>query len=337
MKTMKTTSRIALFTTLTATLAASAPTAALARPTIVIDEAIPFSADDLSAAVSIRTDSDAQIHVDRDGDVLVITVGDQARALAVDPAIAPHDLARVVALIIVALDAPAVAPLPPAAAPPARLAPPTPPAPPAPPAPAPPAPPAPPASPAPAPPARPLIAEMPPGSTPSVGANVLFGGSNAKPPLKNWTVRVQAGYAKSDLFDAYPVMATVSWRLGPSAHLVGGIGTDEVGVWSGMDFEQSKISAIPLRAGVELRHRWFAIEGGIAATRWEDPCNGTTYATGGYAAARAYLFPLGAIQNRFFTELGLRHVTALGCTVVSGDMQNRVTTVSASLGLELPL
>lgn len=97
-------------------LAVSAPAAALARPTIVVDAATPFSADELANAVSIRGESDAQIDVKREGDVLVITVGPQARALSIDPAIAPHDLARVVALIIVALDAspahPAALPIP---------------------------------------------------------------------------------------------------------------------------------------------------------------------------------------------------------------------------------
>lgn len=171
-----------------------------------------------------------------------------------------------------------------------------------------------------------------------LGATVLFGGANATPPPKNWTFRFQAGYAKSDWYTSYPVMASVSRRLGPSAHLVVGIGSDELGVWSGMNYDETKVSAIPMRAGVELRYRWLAIEGGVAITRWEDPCNGTTYANGGYASARAYLFPLGAIQNRVFAEVGLRHVAANGCTDENGyTMENRPSSGSLSLGLELPL
>jgi hypothetical protein len=316
-------SRTAVFTA--TLLAASAPTAALARPTIVVDEAIPFSADDLADAVSIRADSNAQIHVNRQGDVLVITVGNQARTLSVDPAIDPHDLARVVALVIVGLDAPA------SAGAPAPLAPVPP---------APPAPPVPPAPPPPLPttgdPALPIPVDAPPGAT--APSNVLFGFAGQLPPPKNWTLRLQAGYERTEWTDSRPVMATLSRRLGPSAHLVVGIGYDTTSVWNGVDYGHINVSSIPMRAGVELRHRWFAIEGGIAGTYWDDPCLGGTIANGGYVAARAYLFPLGSIQNRVFAEAGMRHVTSTTC--MGADLttyENRDTTMQASLGLELPL
>lgn len=322
---MMTTSRTAL---LTATLlAAVAPTTALARPTIVVDDAIPFSADDLADAVSIRADSNAEIHVNREGDVLVITVGNQARTLSVDPAIDPHDLARVVALVIVGLDAPPSAP----GAPLPAVAPiaPTRPAPPAPPPPPPPLPIAgDPSLPVDAPPAA-------PGA--SAPSNVLFGFGGQLPPAKNWTLRLQAGYERTEWIDTRPVMATLSRRLGPSAHLVVGIGYDRSSVWTGYEYDRTDVSSIPMRAGIELRHRWVAIEGGVAATYWDDPCLGGTIANGGYLAARAYLFPIGSIQNRLFAEGGIRHVTSAVCMNGNIDYENRDTTVQASLGLELPL
>lgn len=308
-----TTSRAAV---LGALLAASAP-AALAKPTIVVDEAIPFSADDLATAVSIRADSDAEIVVSRRGDLLVITVGDQARSLQVDPAIDAHDLARVVALVVLALDAQPRAPSAPAT--PAPLPPNAPPPPP------PPTPPTPPS-------------ETPP-VVPVLGASVLFGSSGPLPAPKNWTLRFQLGYGRTEWTDSRPIMATVSRRLGPSAHLVFGIGLDKTSVWSiDASADREEVTSIPTRAGVELRHRWLAIEAGLAMTRWTDACTGTTYATGGYAAARAYLVPIGSIQNRVYAEGGIRHVTSSVCMDWDGNAyENRDTTIQASIGLELPL
>ncbi|MGE0403162.1 MAG: hypothetical protein AB7T06_41025, partial [Kofleriaceae bacterium] len=263
-------------------------------------------------------------HVNRQGDVLVITVGDQARSVAVDPAIEPHDLARVVALVIVALDGP-----PSAGAPVAPLPPPPPPAP------TPPLPPEPPPPlPADAPPGEPMPIAAP-GAT---GSTVLFGAGGLVPPPKNWTLRVQVGYERTEWIDTTPVMATMSRRLGPSAHLVVGIGLDKTSVWSLSGTGRQEVSSIPMRAGVELRHRWIAVEAGLAMTRWEDECLGNTFATGGYAAARAYLFPVGAIQNRLFAEAGIRHVTSGICMDWDGvSYENRDTTGQLSVGLELPL
>jgi hypothetical protein len=98
---------------------------------------------------------------------------------------------------------------------------------------------------------------------------------------------------------------------------------------------------MPMKAGVELRHRWAAIEGGIAATRYYDStCQLDAIATGGYATARAYLVPLGAIQNRVFLEAGIRHVVQGACTVddvSSMPLENRDSAGHVSVGLELPL
>ncbi len=298
-------------------LAASAPTAALAKPTIIVDDAIPFSADDLANAVSIRADSDAEIVVRRQGDLLVITVGGQARSLQVDPAIDAHDLARVVALVVVALDAQPRAPSGPVTpAPLPQIAPPAPPPPPTPPTPS----------------------ETPPVA-PVLGASVLFGSSGPLPAPKNWTLRFQFGYGRTEWTDSRPIMATVSRRLGPSAHLVFGIGLDKTSVWNiDASADREEVSSIPTRAGVELRHRWLAIEAGLAMTRWTDACTGTTYATGGYAAARAYLVPIGSIQNRVYAEGGIRHVTSSMCMDQdSNTYENRDTTIQASIGLERPL
>lgn len=134
-------------------------------------------------------------------------------------------------------------------------------------------------------------------------------------------------------------MASLSRRLGPAAHLVVGVGYDQNALWTGNEYNQAEVDAIPLRAGLELRYRWLAVEGGLAATRWDDFCMGPTFATGGYASARAYLLPIGAIQNRMFVETGIRHVTStMSCSDEMGyTLENRETTVAASLGLELPL
>ena len=316
------TSRTAL---LTATLlAASAPTAALARPTIIVGDAIPFSADDLATAVSIRSDSTAAIRVDREGDLLVITVGDQVRSIDVVGLDDPHDLARIVALVIVALDAPlGDAPL-------APIAPPRPPA------------VAPPPTPLSAPPpvALPLpgspITEAP-GTT---GSLVLFGGgANALPPPKNWTLRASIGLEQSDL-RAQLLQLSLSRRLGPWAHVVLGIGYDKHEIWT-MDLGTEEVEAVPVKAGLELRYGWAAIEGGLAAKMYYDTtCMTDAVATGGYGTARVYLFPLGAIQNRTFVEAGIRHVVQSACTVdsiSSTPLTNRDTAAHLSLGLELPL
>jgi hypothetical protein len=251
---------------LTATLvAAAAPTRAFARPTIIVDDAIPFTADDLAKAVSIRADSHATIRVDRQGDVLVISVDNQARRVSVDPTIGAHDLARVVALVVVALDASTSE----------TSAPPTPPPP-----------------------------SLPPSSAPIAPPSGVAAGSS-----RNWTVRFSVGVEQTDWIDSVPAMATLSRRVGPGAHLVVGIGYDQSSLWDRPDDTRVDVVSVPMRAGVEMRFRWLAVEGGLAATRWNDPCWGPTYATGAEAKPRHVgerIPRTGAVSvNRMVTEVAV--------------------------------
>lgn len=163
-----------------------------ARPTITVDTSVPFSAKEISDAVEIRVhDSDARIHIARAGDVIVITVGDRARALQVDDA-PPHDLARVVALVIVSLAEPSISttPLPSPAAPPLPPA---------------------------------FDREAPP-EMPSIHS------TRATPPPSPYALRATIGHQRTDggVYTT-PVLASLAAAITPQVRVVVSAGVDEHG------------------------------------------------------------------------------------------------------------
>ncbi len=271
--------------TLLALLAMTATVSA--RPRITVDDSVPFTAKDLADAVEIRVrDTNATIHVARSGDMIVITVGDRARALEVDGA-APHDLARVVALVIVSLAEPPIstrrlvaprAPVPPTP----MLAPPAPPAPPEPPKPmlAPPAPPEPPEPPepmlAPAPPPA-FEAEVPPDA-PSIHVT-----TDSTPPSR-YALRASIGYQRTDggIFTT-PFLASLATSITPSVRFVVSGGLDQHGTHLA-----TTTSALG-RLGLEGRFGALGLELGGAGFAFAT-CTGETGTAGGvYGTARIYL------------------------------------------------
>ncbi len=248
-------------------LALAAMTAtAHARPRITVDDSVPFTAKDLADAVEIRVrETNVTIHVARSGDLIVITVGDRARALEVDDA-QPHDLARVVALVIVSL---AESPISTQrlVAPPA---PPEPPAPPPPPAPmlAPPAPPAPPA----------FEAELPPDA-PSIHVTT----DSTRSPSR-YALRASVGYQRTDggIFTT-PVLASLATSITPSVRFVVSGGIDQHGT------HIETTTSVLGRLGLEGRFGALGVELGGAGFAF-DTCTGETgTAAGVYGTARIYL------------------------------------------------
>jgi hypothetical protein len=79
------------------------PQLASGEPVVVVDEAAPFSAQQLSDAVKLRVTPKGDVRVTRNGNVLVIEVGDASETVTIEEG-DPREAARVVAMVIVALD-----------------------------------------------------------------------------------------------------------------------------------------------------------------------------------------------------------------------------------------
>ncbi|HEY5950897.1 MAG TPA: hypothetical protein VIV40_35635 [Kofleriaceae bacterium] len=78
--------------------------AALARPSITVGEAVPYSAAVLDDAVMMRGDVRADVRITRSGDSFMVTVGGASQRVAMPPGDLQDDV-RVLAMVIVALDA----------------------------------------------------------------------------------------------------------------------------------------------------------------------------------------------------------------------------------------
>jgi hypothetical protein len=87
------------------------PSLAAAGPSYTVDPAVPFTAHDLAEAVQLRTDARPDVRVTRVGDGLLVEVGDAHQVVDVN-AREPHDVARVVALVVVSLVDATPAPVP---------------------------------------------------------------------------------------------------------------------------------------------------------------------------------------------------------------------------------
>ncbi len=79
------------------------PMVAAAGPVVVVDDDAPFTAEELNEAVQLRTPARRDVRVTRDGDDLVIEVGGAAQRVTI-AADSSRDTARVIAMVIVALD-----------------------------------------------------------------------------------------------------------------------------------------------------------------------------------------------------------------------------------------
>ncbi|MDX2089286.1 MAG: hypothetical protein SFX73_15635 [Kofleriaceae bacterium] len=108
--------RTRLATTLAAVLLP--PAVAFASPTYAVGEAVPFTALQLEEAVVLRGDPRVDVRVTRQGNDLLVEVGDARQVVAVNDT-DPHGAARVVAMVVVALvgDAASTPAFPPPSAP----------------------------------------------------------------------------------------------------------------------------------------------------------------------------------------------------------------------------
>lgn len=253
-----------------------------AHPTITVDDSVPFTAKDLADAVEIRVrDTNARIHIARSGDVIVIIVGDRARALEVDNA-EPHDLARVVALVIVGLaESPPIATAP--------LAPPRPPTPPTPlTAPTPPTPPTPPTAPEPPP---VFDAEAPPESL-----SIHVTTDSTRPPSR-YSLRASVGYQRTDggIYTT-PFLASLATALTPNVRFVVSGGVDEHGTHIA-----TTASALG-RLGLEGRFGALGLEIGGAGFAFRTCQGDVATGSGAYGTARVYL-PVSA-RGQLVIEAG---------------------------------
>lgn len=248
-----------------------ATSVAHARPTITVDPSVPFTAKDLADAIEIRLQSNARIHIARSGDIIVITVGDRARALEVDGA-APHDLARVVALVIVGLaESPRAfpPPLPISTTPLVAPRPPTPPTPPTP----------------PAPPEPPIAAEPPPPPPPiAEGPPETRAILTAAPLLSKYSVRATVGYQRTDggVYTT-PFMVSLATRIAPKARVVATAGLDKHG-----DKNETAL-AVLARLGVEGRFGALGLEIGGTTLGFRTCDDELGTAAGVYGTARIYM------------------------------------------------
>jgi hypothetical protein len=285
-----------------------AATPAVAQPTITVDESTPFTAHELADAIQLRVDSNATIDVRRDGDRWLITIDGHTRPIELSE-VDPHDAARIVALVAVGMDAPTAAVE---------------------------------RSPA-------LAAVVPPA--PDVDhvdtrtRESLFG-ERSVASAANWALRAAAG-VRSDgrtwtvPHDAPVLTLTIARRVGQSAHAIVGID------WDGNSSAFDSDGVFFARAGIELRHRWFAIEGGARVTtaRICEPIDKRVTLFGPYLASRIHLFPVST-HGRVFTELGIGQtsgVLSVSACAMEGDgvgdlpFAMSVRTMHATLGLEVPL
>lgn len=89
---------------------AASPGLATARPSITLEDAVPFTEDQLAEAIGLRVaDARAEVKVSRRADHLVVSVGDRSDTVAIASA-DPHANARTVAMMVVALAADEPAP-----------------------------------------------------------------------------------------------------------------------------------------------------------------------------------------------------------------------------------
>lgn len=289
-----------------------------AQPTITVDDSVPFSAKELSDAFDIRVrESNAQIHIARSGDDIVVTVGDRVRAIEFDST-ASHDLARVVALVIVSLaDAPMETS-------PTVAAPPTPPVPP-----------------------------IPPTAPPSAveaDASIMAPSIPVAAPA-TWALQVALGWhaerggemTVEDGGAGVIVAATVSRRLTGNARALLGATAEQTHRMTALA-NRGAHTLFSAKAGVELRHRQFAVEGGIAATRVVVDCGieEPEVSFDPYGAARVYLASVGVFRNRLFVEAGAKRVSTTSACIGelrSGgvDRPSSVTTIHGAIGIEVSL
>ena len=299
---------------------------ASAEPTITVGPSVPFSARELAEAVRLRVDSNAHIHVSRAGDSIVITADGTTRPVTVTPETDdPHEAARIAALVIVALSEPASTPVT------VRPA------------------------------ASPIASSAPAASSDRdemrARASATLVGTTSIPGT--WSIRaglgMRAGRAKVAGLSAAPVAhetATASLlvtrQMGSNSRLVLGMGWDRATPFANRadaPAMQASSAVLSARAGVELSHRWFAIEGGVAAAPFHDCGDKSASSWGPYVSSRIHLVSV-ANKHRIFGEVGAAQqrmtVTEAACSANADGADTwpfllTHTSVHATLGMEVSL
>jgi hypothetical protein len=300
-------------------------TRAAAAPTITVGQSVPVTASELAEAVRLRVDSNARIHVSRDGSSLIIAVDDTTRPIDLEPDTEDsHEAARIAALVIVSLAAPradgSIVPTTLASSAGAVAS------------------------------ARPGVDDRRAGaSTTLVGATMAPG---------TWSLRVglgmRAARAKVEAFDADPVPhetttanVVVARRVGSNARLVVGLEWDRATPFADAEETpamQTTAGVLFARAGVEVAHRWFAVEGGLAAAPFSVCGDEAASSWGPYLSTRVHVLALAA-KHRIFGEVGVeqqRMSTASGCGTERSEpdswpMMLTHTSVHATVGMEVSL
>jgi hypothetical protein len=287
------TKRAALIAALIASSTASA------RPTITVGATVPFSASDLANAVRLRADSNARIQIDRDGSALIVSVDGQTRPVDLATVEDPHDAARIVALVVVAMAEPDTAR---------------------------------------APTATPSMAIAPAPDEPREHT-ALFGDAQpitASRWTVRASVGGRAGEAYGTVTTGVAVGRLLGPDV---QVLVGFDADERHRFGSANAYDSMHQNGVMFgRAGVELRHRWLGVELGATATRFT-MCDSTATTISPYITGRAHLFALsrgriyaevGISQDRTSVEYTCMNITDWPILFTQ-------ETVQGSLGIEVPL
>jgi hypothetical protein len=254
------------------------PAVVSAEPTITLGPEVPFTAADLGDAVEMRGGSAAVIRVTRDGDELIVQADDRSQVVEiVDDN--PHDAARIVAMVVVALghDAAVAAPVAPA----------------------------------------PALAPAPPSASgPSMSAGSPAIASTAPAPARQhsrFDLRGTVGLMRDDGGTYAPTyIAGIGFELVPSTRVVASVMGAEISGIGGVG------GIMPLRLGLEGRAGALAVELGMMFDPETDCRDDRGVATGAYGAARVYV-PLGRLDGKLTMEGGGYYARDVYAGCYNGD------------------